>query len=175
MLSNLTLELTKADNLETVGFLLQELCSQLWNWDSFVFTVKRGRGSQRLRPVLLIDTINGEKVDCTSDCEPHTSYNKLWDTLTRGNPVLINRKVDPSAPESTYRFGADRPSLSLIYAPVRVVDRVAGVISIQSYTSEKFNDSDCELFCRLRMQLARLFSDAVQRSAFMSSFVSVNG
>ncbi len=148
LLSSFTLELTKADSLETVGFMIEQFCSKLWNWDSFVFTVRRGRGSQHFRSVLLIDTINGKKVNCTCGHETHTGYSVAYDALLQGNPVLINRHNFPHE-NSANCFGTQTSSLSLAYAPVRVADRVAGIISIQSYAADKFTQLDCDFLAQI--------------------------
>src|SRR5690606_38680351 len=82
-----------------------------------------------------------------------------WTQLLQGLPVQINRRLD-----DTLRFRVpfgdpSRRSNSLMYVPIIHAGQVSGVISVQSYASNKFSDADIEMLQRL----ARLCGPAVLR------------
>jgi PAS domain S-box-containing protein len=77
--------------------------------------------------------------------------------IRTGQPLLINRT--PEALEHTTniksRVGdSSRVSASIMMAPLRVADRVIGVISVQSYTLNSYDDSDLDLLTGAGYQIA---------------------
>lgn len=157
--SRFGLELTRADGLIKVGELLRDFCDELWDWDSFLFSVRRGRSSHYFNTVLIIDTIDGERTDCPPQDYCHGDFSGSWDRLLEGEPVLINRPAQEEiSPKST--FGdADRLSASLVFVPITLGDQVAGVISLQSYTLNAFDVNDQELL----LQIAEIVAPTLLR------------
>jgi GAF domain-containing protein len=69
--------------------------------------------------------------------------------LLTGESVLINRTLDEPGP-ALFRFGdIAKPSASLLFAPTRANGQVVGVISVQSYSPQRFGESDRRLLQRL--------------------------
>jgi GAF domain-containing protein len=69
----------------------------------------------------------------------------------------------------------NRPSLSLLYVPLKVGTQTIGALSIQSYQINAYNDATVQLLgnvanqAAIAIQNARLFSETRQRSAELST------
>ncbi|NOZ75921.1 MAG: PAS domain S-box protein [FCB group bacterium] len=64
--------------------------------------------------------------------------------ILQGKPRVINRKRIPKKP-TTVMFGSNRLSRSLLYAPIFLKEKVIGVLSVQSYTVNKYTTEDIAL------------------------------
>ena len=139
------LELSGAEDLATVGCQIRDFCSELWEWDSFLFTVRRGSGSRHFRGVLEVDTIDGKKFEFAPQEFRRYGLTLVWSRLLDGESLLINRSGH-EIKNSKDMFGDEsRSSASLIYVPIISGEHVVGMLSIQSYSPNKFSDADCEL------------------------------
>ena len=98
----------------------------------------------------------------------------MGQVLTRGEPRLLNRTADELAVPTTQHpllGDVSRRSASLMYAPLRAGDRVIGVISVQSYTLNAYEQADLDLLVGIAHQAAiaidnaRLYSTVQQELA----------
>jgi two-component system, cell cycle sensor histidine kinase and response regulator CckA len=99
--------------------------------------------SDTVRAVVSMDRMgNGEPVDV-----PHAYPSGPAGAMTRKvvteGAQLILREVPAPGGEGLTPFGEiSRPSASLMFVPVRHGDRVAGILSIQSYTPRAYDSGD---------------------------------
>jgi PAS domain S-box-containing protein len=154
--SDLVLELSSADTLGKLGQVVRVATERLWNWDSF-FLLVRTRGGEPFRTVVEYDIIQGEKTPIPLSHHAANPYASLPD-LMHGKPVLTNRAPGETTPKLP-RFGSMNLSQSMIHAPVRVQDEVVAIVSVQSYTGNRFTYSDA----RLLLQIADAMGPSVER------------
>ena len=96
------------------------------------------------------DTGTGQGIGATRT-QPNERRVVLQEILA-GRPVLFNRDpaTSPEPGTALKRFGdTARPSVSLVYAPVRVDAETLGVVSLHSYRPGFFTEADRELLLRL--------------------------
>ncbi len=101
------------------------------------------------------DTI-GDKLQRTSLIHaPIHEETRLGKVIRERKPLLINRKepMKEAAASGLVPFGdATRPSASLMFVPMVVGDQVVGVMSVQSYTLNAYNERHLELFYAMAQQ-----------------------
>lgn len=139
--------------------VIREESGRLLDWDAHYFAVRRP-DEEVFEFICYVDTVGGEK---------RIFPQKNWMTVTlsgpigpvlRGQPVLLNRKQQESGPYLV-RFGdEERPSASLLFVPVRSGDRIIGILSCQSYTPGKYDESDLMML----MQFADAVAPALVRA-----------
>ncbi len=91
-----------------------------------------------------------------------------------GKPVLVLRtaqELAESSPSSVSSLGdKTRKSAALMYAPMKIGDRIVGVMSVQSYQPGVYSREDLDLLVNIANQVtvaletARLFEQAEQRA-----------
>jgi PAS domain S-box-containing protein len=100
--------------------------------------------SETLEAVLTMDTLGGRRVDV-----PHAYPSGPPGAMTRrvlsdGSQLILRETPeDPNA--ELIPFGDGRRSASLMFVPIRHGDRIAGVMSIQSYIPQAYDCSDLDL------------------------------
>ncbi|HSW46052.1 MAG TPA: ATP-binding protein, partial [Phycisphaerae bacterium] len=138
---------------------VQEGTSQLLAWDAHYFTVRRP-GEDDFHTLHIVDTINGEKRASPTAGGRLPNLSESLRPLLNGEPVLLNRAPGESEP-ALHRLGdVRRPSASLMYVPVRSGKNVIGILSAQSYTPLRYNETDL----RLLMQVADMVAPALDRA-----------
>lgn len=144
IIADLDDHLHSAKSLREIGLSLKDLTLSLWPWDAFVFTVRLAPGSNQFRSILLIDTIDGERVECMASDFNRSEVSPSWKRLLTGQSVLTNRQPDERR-ENFGLFGTMQISLSVMMVPVQTGKAVSGIISVQSYEQQKFTRCDLEL------------------------------
>jgi PAS domain S-box-containing protein len=141
--SQLGHRLSAAETTREAGEIIFDVADQLLGWDACICGLYSS-DEERLTHVLSIDTVNGERVEC-----PAINANQALSPLARralnsGGFLLL--KDDPlSMAEGGVPFGnSSRPSASLLFAPIRDATRVLGLLSIQSYTPNAYNEHNLE-------------------------------
>lgn len=131
-LAHLARRLTTCVTLEEIAQAVREESDLLLAWDAFYFAV-RPEGGSCMEACLLVDTVEGRK---------QTFPGETWLPDATGEPALVNRPADTEDPILP-RFGdTGRASRSLLYAPMWYNNEVVGIISVQSYTAERYNEDD---------------------------------
>lgn len=165
LLSHLGLELSGADTLEEVARIVREITEEQWSWDSFSLRVRRS-GRTRFRAVMEIDYTPKEEMAPLAPHDPATPYEmappptRIADQrelnarlLVAGEALLVNRTPEDPGPDLE-RFGEERDSNSMVFAPVRVKGEVHGVLSVQSYRVDYFTDNDRNLLQKMADAIA---------------------
>ena len=98
-------------------------------------------------------------IDENKQYEQHTckiNNNFTSKVIQKNEPILINRTNESLQSENTKTIGNKRKhSNSLIFIPIRFKNDVIGVISIQSYTINKYQQLHVQLLNLLAYSLAR--------------------
>lgn len=115
----------------------------LFGWEAFSLDLYQ-HDRNTVTPILNFDTIDGKRVDVTPaylDCALTPRTKKCL----QGQGELILRNVGDTFMEDALPFGDfNRPSLSLMYVPIRSAGHVSGVLSIQSYKPGAFSEADLQ-------------------------------
>lgn len=146
VLSNLAPQLAGVDSLEKIGIIVRAILDEIWEWDACLLSFRRS-GLTWFTTIMEIDTYDGFKK--LSEPDIYQVKSGLLDPVMRGETLLLNRTVGEQGPQ-LLRFGDSvRQSASLIYVPVRVRNEVIGILSMQSYTPNRFNHTDVDILLRL--------------------------
>jgi signal transduction histidine kinase len=111
----------------------QELCG----WDA-CFLVLCDAATGVVTHLVNMDTINGKRVPVPPTLQGRSPTPLIRRVLEEG-PQLVLRKSPEEPGPTTLRFGdTSRPTLSLMFVPVRQENRNIGVLSIQSYERDAY-------------------------------------
>lgn len=150
----LTGVIRKTAGVSTVAELARitaEIIDKLLSWD-FFFVAARSPADGRMRTLLLMDTFDGERREIPVE--------KPWnedslDAVVTEKPLLINRSADEARQDRLNLYGnTQRRSASLMFAAVHSELAVAGLLSVQSYTPNAFNEADAELLQKIADAIA---------------------
>lgn len=100
------------------------------------------------------------------------------DVLRSGSPVIIRRPEDWHAVRSVTLGEAQEPASALI-VPMKLGDRVVGVLSVQSPRENSYSESDCDLLTAISEQAAVAVENlknlhaSTQRAADLNLLVEV--
>src|SRR5919112_616433 len=117
------------------------VAQELLGWDACSFDLYFPE-TGRMQAVLSMDSVDGPPADV-----PHAYTSTVPGPMTarvvREGAQLVQRPLRPMTGEGLVPFGdTERPSLSLMFVPVRHGDRITGVLSIQSYTADAYDHDD---------------------------------
>jgi PAS domain S-box-containing protein len=119
------------------------VAEELLGWDACSLDLYSPE-TDTIHAVLTMDTMNGRRVDV-----PHAYPSGPPGPMTRrmlsDGSQLILREASEVPDAGLMPFGAARRSASLMFVPIRHGDRIAGVMSIQSYTPQAYDCSDLDL------------------------------
>lgn len=150
-LSGMTQRLVSAATVLDVAEILLDALDEAIGWDAAFVDVVASETQQFLSPGhLLIPVI---QYDIVEGRRGHTAPPRAVlreDSPTRRSlregPLLINRGSSDLKEGSLHLFGdSSRPSQSLMYVPIGSGQTVVGVVSIQSYTPNRYGAAELEL------------------------------
>ncbi len=155
--SDLGRRLSAARTPPEAAKILMDTAEELFGWDACTFDLCADENC--IKTVLYVDTIDGRRVDVSSECVGTAPSPHARAALEKGAQLIL--RAEPiSLPAGSIPFGnRAQPSASLMYAPVRNESKPIGVLSIQSYTSGAYNDDDL----RTLQALADHCSGALER------------
>lgn len=158
LLARLALRLAGDDTIERISRTVQEITSELFEWDAYCFVVRQ---SEDLRRVIeFVDTIDGSRQVFPGAVFSSVTISGPMQRALAGQAVLLD--VAQQGPDrSLSPFGdVERRSQSLLYVPIRLPDGVIGVISIQSYKARRYTNDDLAILQRV----ADVVAPALQRA-----------
>ncbi len=168
ILQRLTRRLTEPMDLHEVGRTVAQEAQELFHFDAFSLDiVDEEKG-------LMVGIYNEDTAEGSSRPEEvYAATIPLKDVKNRvplkGEAQLINREKLPDFNKTNVFGYSERLSRSLMYAPVIYESKTVGVLSIQSYTPNRYTERDLELLQTLANQLGGVFlrirdSEALQES-----------
>lgn len=118
----------------------------LFGWDACLFQLCGEDNSPRITTLFCIDTINGRKTDVTDEEWPEIPGAHAREALEQGARLILRQDLE-TIPPDMHPFGdTTRPSASLMFAPIRKEREAIGVLSIQSYKRNAYNENDLRSF-----------------------------
>lgn len=156
--SSLGQRLSSANTAEAAARIIVEIADSLLSWDACSLDLYQTE-SDRMFTVLNIDVMNGQRTVAPPayiDREPTPMARRIFEH----GAELILRPATTQIPSHVIPFGdTARPSASLLYVPIRNGARVIGLLTIQSYTPNRY-DADG---LRTLQSLADLAAGALER------------
>ncbi len=154
--SELGRRLSAARTLKEAAQIVMGTAEVLFGWDACLFQLS---AETNLRTFLCIDTIQGRKQDVT-DKEPDAPPGAHAREALEHGARLILRQDPDDVPPDMHPFGdTNRSSASLMFAPIRKEHEAIGIVSIQSYLHNAYNENDLRSF----QALADHSASAVER------------
>ncbi len=145
--TRLTNRLVECTAMEEITRIIREESLDLFQWDAYYFAWRHPYDDFFLVPELY-DTFDGERRCVGSRKWPLTRNSKEIRVVLRNKPELINLEPQ-SGSVAEIPFGDEtRKSASLMYAPLRKGDSIIGVISVQSYVLNFFNEDHLAALCQ---------------------------
>ena len=165
--NRLLASLAASGTLENMIELVAEQTDQIFKWDAHYLAVQCGE-QNTYQIISLYDDDNGTRKRFVS---PNMTSKPcpIVSPVLEGRPLLLNRKPQ-DAPLTLNPFGnKNRVSSSLMFVPIRSSSNIIGVISVQSYTPNKYNKSDLDKFFRIADAIApvleRVFAEQKRRES----------
>ncbi len=153
--ARLGLELSEAGTPLAMAQALSRAAEVLFRWDAFYFA-ERVPGTNRFRSLYAVDHVDGKRIVDEQAMRRSVDYEyPASDSLLQGKPLMINRREGEAEDGAFSRFGdVTRPSLSLLFMPILLRGEVYGVLSIQSYQENRYDENDLDLLRNLADEAA---------------------
>ncbi|MCB9058726.1 MAG: PAS domain S-box protein [Calditrichae bacterium] len=145
ILHQLVIRLTDPMKLHDIGKVVAEMAYKIFNYDAFSLDIV-DLNDNMLIGIYNEDTLTGDNHPRETAVNSHDLLKIKNKDVLAGQSKLINRDHEPQKSE-LYAYGSEqRFSMSLMFVPIRYHDQTIGIISIQSYTPNKFSQKDLERF-----------------------------
>src|SRR6476469_8298198 len=132
--------LSAARTAEEAARIIVGVAQELLGWDACTLDLYFPE-TNRVQDVLTMDSFGGPPVDVPS-ANTSSLPTPMFARVLREGAVLILRP-DPSEPADLIPFGDKaHKSRSLMFVPLRHGDRITGILSIQSYTPDAYDQND---------------------------------
>jgi PAS domain S-box-containing protein len=139
--SKLGLRLSAAKTAPEAAGTICETASELLGWDACSFSLY-SPSKGLLDHVLEVDTIDGRRVECSPGYEPASVMARR--AMETGGQLILKEKPGEMLPGGQPFGDSSRPSASIMFVPIRKGAEVIGVLSIQSYTPQAYNEQSLE-------------------------------
>ncbi len=147
-LARFSVRLAAVADMKALAAAVAEASETLFAWDAFYFAWRK-RGETQLHILSLVDTVDGEKRSFAPRDKRLEDLSEPARRAMQGEASLINRRPGEETPPIS-RFGdSSRPSASIMLAPVRSGEETIGLVSVQSYTTERYDERDLQVLQRL--------------------------
>lgn len=131
--------------------LIAATADELFGWDACTLDVYAGE-KDVIHPIINIDTIDGKRVDVAPAYVGQPPTATMRRVLEQGAQLLIRQ--EPFSSEMIPFGNTGRPSASLMHVPIRRGQNVIGILSIQSYTPNAYDEKALNVLQTLADQCA---------------------
>ncbi len=139
--SNLGCRLAAVRTPKEAGQIILEAADALWAWDTFVLDLC-STDLASATPVLCVDTVCGRRTEFAPD-PVSAHFSALARRALEQGPQLILRSAPASFPPEVFPVGDKaRPSASLMFVPIRKDAQAIGLLSLQSYAPNAYDETD---------------------------------
>lgn len=140
-------ELSVTVTVEDAARTIIATADALFGWDACYLDFYYPE-NQTLKTIVCIDTFGDQRVDMP--LPPASTISFTEHRIIRQGSQLILREPEDPGPADLVAFGdLERPSASLMFAPILRGDATIGVLSIQSYTHNAYTEADLDTFQNL--------------------------
>ncbi len=166
--ARLAARLAASASVEDVVNVVREETEVLLGWDSHFFTV-RDEAEDGYRVLSLVDTIEGQKRLFSGQKWPALKGSPRAGMLLKGKAYLLNRSSRDDGPRFEPFGDKQRLSASILDVPICSGERVIGILSVHSYTPNKYNEDHVELLKRVADMVAPALERAYAERALRES------
>jgi len=139
--SKLGLRLSAAKTAREAAEIICETASELLGWDASSFSLY-SPSKGLLDHVLQVDTIDGRRVECSPGYEPPSVMARR--AMETGGQLILKDKPGEMLPGGQPFGDSSRPSASIMFVPIRKGAEAVGMLSIQSYTPQAYDERSLE-------------------------------
>jgi PAS domain S-box-containing protein len=125
---------------EAAARIIVGVAQELLGWDACSLDLYFP-DTHRVQAVLSMDTVDGVPTD-VAHAYTATTPGPMTERVLREGAQLVLRPDPSPAAHGLVPFGTGRPSRSLMFVPVRHRGGTAGVLSIQSYAPQAYDEDD---------------------------------
>jgi PAS domain S-box-containing protein len=130
-----------ARTAEEAARIIVAVAQELLGWDACSLDLYDPETNQ-VQDVLMMDSLDGPPVDVPPTSTTSTPT-PMFARVLREGALLILRSESEVEPKELIPFGnLTRRSRSLMFVPLHHRDRLTGILSIQSYTPEAYDQND---------------------------------
>jgi PAS domain S-box-containing protein len=144
VLAQLTRELADCATLRAAALLILQATRQLIDWDSGWIHLWNEE-HQKFEDLVDFDLIDGECRELPSNPQVLWEPTPMMLRVMQEGPQLLLRQNETDQVDGFRRIGNLRRSLSLMYVPIHHAGRFVGILSIQSYQKQAYDQSALEL------------------------------
>ena len=142
--SDLGRKLSAAHTAAEAGEIISELAGRLIGWDACLLDLYSA-ADDRMLNVLRRDLVVGQPMAYPAATADRTPSPRVRRVFAHGAELVL-REEAAAMPADAVPFGdVARPSLSMMYVPIREGTRPVGIFSIQSYQRQAYTAQDLEL------------------------------
>jgi PAS domain S-box-containing protein len=139
--ASLALQLSGANDAVEAARVIVEVAQDLCGWESCSVDLYFAE-LDRIDAVLTVDVVDGQTVDIPPAYTGRAPSPMARRVITEGRQLIL-REESASGPGDLVPFGnVNRPSASLMFVPIRNKNDVIGVLSIQSYKPNAYDQAD---------------------------------
>ena len=140
-LSILGQRLSSASTAQAAARIIVEIADTLFGWDACSLDLFFPE-TQTVLPVLTMDLLNGKRVDVPSVYRSTSPSPMALRTLKSGGQLIMRDPEHGSDADLTPFGDTTRSSASLLFVPIRNGENAIGILSIQSYTPNAYEEQD---------------------------------
>jgi len=140
--------LSAARTAEEAARIIVAVAQELLGWDACTLDLYFPETNQ-VQDVLTMDSFDGPPVDVPA-ANTTSIPTPMFARVLREGALLILREIDEADPGDLIPFGdTARRSQSLMFVPLHHRDRITGILSIQSYTPDAYDQTDLAMLQEL--------------------------
>ncbi|MBN1900878.1 GAF domain-containing protein, partial [Candidatus Sumerlaeota bacterium] len=129
-----------------VALEVLKAADELFGWDAS-YMVLYQKDMDKFKAVVNFDVMDGVRQQVPSPAATKERAFFLRLVLAEGPKLILRKNLEDDTKYNIIPFGdKSRRSRSLMFVPIRKADKNVGVISIQSYSRDMYDQSDLELF-----------------------------
>lgn len=136
-------ELSATSNAETAAEIILNAAHELIGWEACYLILYDPDQGGKPRPLLAIDTINNERV-VEHNVAPEKPSENMLRAIRENGYLSLYEKAFEIPPSLSFGDRSHR-TLSQIFVPVQSGERTIGVLSIQSYQANAYNENSLEI------------------------------
>ncbi len=142
---NLGQQLSAAQTAEAAAQIIVDIADQLLGWDSCNCDLYSPE-TDLLTHLLTLDIINGKRTKCVPEVAIQKPTGLGRRTLERGGQLILRDAQSRFQPGDLPFGDTSRRSASILYVPIRNGTEITGLLTIQSYSLQAYNDASLKTF-----------------------------
>jgi PAS domain S-box-containing protein len=139
--AKLARKLSEVTSAGAAARVIAETASDLMGWDACSLDLYSPE-TDHVTPVINIDTVSGLRLDVAPAYGNQPPSPIVRQVLAHGGQLVLRQEPFQFSPGVVPFGNTSRPSASLMYVPIRLGEKVIGILSIQSYTPRAYREQD---------------------------------